>query len=509
MEAVRLPESLHTLVLSRIDAAAEGPRRTIKVASVVGRVFPAPILPGTYEELGSLDAVLGHLDDLRTLDLVALDREADQAWMFKHVVTQEVAYESLPFALRGMLHGRVGEYLERTEAADLERAVPLLEHHYWRSDREEKKREYLWKAAEAAQAAYANKAAVAYYERLVPLLNDEECLRARLALGKAYELTGDWARAAELDEAALSLARDIGNRHGEAEALAALAEVARKQGRYEEASERIDGARALFTELDDEVGIGVVLHLSGTIAAQRGNYDEARARYLESFAIRERHDDRDQLGRLLSNLAIVAEYSSDFVESRRLNEEALAVRTSIGDRWAIALSLNNLAVIDLYERRFAEAAERYEESVALAREVGDPWLLSLAYFNLGKARRGLGDTARACEIFAESIGAFQRPRRPLRPGRGPRGRGGHCGRHRSRPGPRAPRRRGPAAGRHRGRPAGGTRGGAARRSWRRRARRLGPEAAAAAVELGGSRDQAAAVELALAVCAAHAGTTSA
>ena len=39
----RLPESLHTLVLSRIDAAAEGPRRTMKVASVVGRVFPAPI----------------------------------------------------------------------------------------------------------------------------------------------------------------------------------------------------------------------------------------------------------------------------------------------------------------------------------------------------------------------------------------------------------------------------------------------------------------------------------
>ena len=390
VEAVRLPESLHTLVLSRIDAAAEGPRRTIKVASVVGRVFPAPILPGTYDELGSLDAVLGHLDDLRTLDLVALDREADQAWMFKHVVTQEVAYESLPYALRGMLHGRVGEYLERTGADDLEHSVPLLEHHYWRSDREEKKREYLWKAAEAAQSAYANKAAVAYYERLVPLLNDEECLRARLALGKAYELTGDWARAAELDEAALSLARDIGNGRGAAEALAALAEVARKQGRYEVASERIDEARALFTQLDDEVGIGVVLHLSGTIAAQRGNYDEARARYLESYEIRERHDDRDQLGRLLSNLAIVAEYSSDFAESRRLNEEALAVRTSIGDRWAIALSLNNLAVIDLYERRFAEASARYEQSVALAREVGRPVAAVARLLQPGQGPPGAG-----------------------------------------------------------------------------------------------------------------------
>jgi tetratricopeptide (TPR) repeat protein len=407
VEAVNLPDSLHTLVLSRIDAAAEGPRRTMKVASVVGRVFEAPMLPGAYEELGDLDVVLDHLDSLRTLDLVALDREAEQAWMFKHVVTQEVAYDSLPFALRAILHGRVGDYIERSEADSLERLVPLLEHHYWRSDREDKKREYLRKAAEAAKSSYANKAAIVYYDRLVPLLEGADKVRALLALGNACELTGDWADAAAHDDDALQLAAAIGDRNGQARALAALAEVSRKQGRYEDATERIDAAKALFSALDDDVGIGVVSHLSGTVAAQQGRYDEARECYLESFAIRRRHDDKDQLGRLLSNLAIVAEYSSDFVESRRLNEEALSVRTALGDRWAIALSLNNLAVIDLYERRFQDASDRYEESVRLAREVGDPWLLSLAYFNLGKARKGLGDVERAREIFWESIQAFR------------------------------------------------------------------------------------------------------
>ena len=58
------------------------------------------------------------------------------------------------------------------------------------------------------------------------------------------------------------------------------------------------------------------------------------------------------------------------------------------------------------------ASDRDEESVRLAREVGDPWLLSLAYFNLGKARKGLGDEARAREIFGESIRAFQRLKDP-------------------------------------------------------------------------------------------------
>ena len=49
---LQLPESLHTIVLSRIDTVPEAPRRTMKVASVVGRVFRAPMLPGAYEELG-------------------------------------------------------------------------------------------------------------------------------------------------------------------------------------------------------------------------------------------------------------------------------------------------------------------------------------------------------------------------------------------------------------------------------------------------------------------------
>jgi predicted ATPase len=271
LESLDLPESLNSLVLSRIDAAAEGPRRTMKVASVIGRTFLAPMLPGTYEELGTLDDVLGHLDALRTLDLIALDREAELAYMFKHGVTQEVAYGSLPFALRAVLHGRIGDYIERTEADDLDRNVPLLAHHYYRSDREDKKREYLWKAAEAAHASYANGAAIVFYERLVPLLGGSEGVRARLALGKAHELAGDWAKAGEVDDVALTLAVELGDRPAEARAFAALAEVARKQGRFDVASSRLESAAAIFTMLDDDIGTGQVLHLAGTVAAQRGD----------------------------------------------------------------------------------------------------------------------------------------------------------------------------------------------------------------------------------------------
>jgi len=52
LRALELPESLHSLVLSRIDTSPEAPRHTLKVASVIGRSFRAPMLPGVYPDLG-------------------------------------------------------------------------------------------------------------------------------------------------------------------------------------------------------------------------------------------------------------------------------------------------------------------------------------------------------------------------------------------------------------------------------------------------------------------------
>ena len=190
--AVEIPDSLHSLVLSRIDTVGEAPRRTLKVASVIGRVFHGPVLPGVYPELGALEEVHGQLDILRAAELVTLDQEAEQAYLFKHVVTQEVAYESLPFAIRSMLHRRVGAYIEATAAGSIERELDALAHHYGLSDDLAKKIEYLGRAGAAAQAGYANAAAIGYYERLVPLLAGGEQIDALLNLGKVLELAGDW-----------------------------------------------------------------------------------------------------------------------------------------------------------------------------------------------------------------------------------------------------------------------------------------------------------------------------
>ena len=405
--AVRLPESLQSLVLSRIDAAAEEPRRTMKVASIVGRTFRAPMLAGAYHELGPLPVVLDHLGSLRALDLVALDREVEQTWIFKHAVTRDVAYESLPFALRSFLHGQVGEYIERTEAPDLDRYIGLLEHHYWRSDREEKKREYLAKAADQARAGYANEAAIVYYDRLLPLLDGTARVEEAIKFANVLQLIGDIPRAEEVVLSGLDAAERQGDVRQMARCAELLAESARRVGRYDDALARLDQASGWFSSIGDELGVAATLQILGTVNAQRADLETARARYLDSLEIRERLGDREGVAALTNNLGIVALHTGALDRAREFGERALVLYTEFGDRRRICQCEINLSMVDEAAGDHEAALRHTDNAVRLAREVGDRLHLAIAQNNRGDALRDLGRLEQAGAAYASALRAYR------------------------------------------------------------------------------------------------------
>ena len=167
LDKIELPDSLHTLVLSRIDQLSEHEKTTLRAASIVGRFFRATWLTGYYPALGDLVHVKTDLDKLDSLDITPLDSEPELAYLFKHIVTHEVTYESLPFAIRAKLHEQLAVYLESIGAP-----VDMIAQHYGRSNNQGKQREYWLKAGDAAREAFNNEAALDYYERLYPLINE-------------------------------------------------------------------------------------------------------------------------------------------------------------------------------------------------------------------------------------------------------------------------------------------------------------------------------------------------
>jgi class 3 adenylate cyclase/tetratricopeptide (TPR) repeat protein len=402
-----IPDTLVRLVQSRLDLLAEGPRTALKVASIVGRTFDTPFVQGVYPQLGSLDDVDAKFETAREADLIRIDRVEDRSWLFRHVVARDVAYDSQPFAMRAILHDKVGAYLESGGPQAIERNLDLLAHHYWLGENEAKKREYAVRAGIAAQARYANDAAADYFQRALPLVPENERTGVLRRLGKVLELRGGWVDAEATYRQAVELSLQLGDAPEQARAHADLAESLRKQGRFEDARQQLVAAGAIFSRLDDDAGLGLVLHLEGTLASQQAQYDLARAAYEQSLQIRERLGDQASIGSLLSNLALVAENEGDLERARSMNERALAIRQEVGDSWAICVSQNNLGMIALLQHDFGAAQMRFEESMRLAAEVGDRWIVAVGHHNLGNATLGLGEPAVAGSEFLQALHAYE------------------------------------------------------------------------------------------------------
>src|SRR5262249_55971439 len=139
-------------------------------------------------------ALRGDLDELARLELTPLDTpEPELAYLFKHIVTHEVAYESLASTTRATLHEQYARFIE-AQMDDVERYFALLAFPYDRGENLAKRRESLRRAGGVAQAAYATAAALDYYTRLLPLLDDpREQLDTHVQAGAVLEVMGSFA----------------------------------------------------------------------------------------------------------------------------------------------------------------------------------------------------------------------------------------------------------------------------------------------------------------------------
>jgi tetratricopeptide (TPR) repeat protein len=170
LEKLDLPTSLYSLILSRIDQLATSQQLTLKVASIIGRIFRFDDLHHYYPPLGVAEHLQADLSELERLELTPLESpEPELTYLFKHLVTHEVSYESLSFATRAQLHGQYARYLERAYPERVDQLASQLAHHFERGQIQDKARFYLKKAGERAAANFANEEALAYFNRALDL----------------------------------------------------------------------------------------------------------------------------------------------------------------------------------------------------------------------------------------------------------------------------------------------------------------------------------------------------
>src|SRR5262249_44778932 len=140
-----IPPTVQAILAARIDRLPADAKELLQALAVIGREFPLSVIRAVTttpdDELGRL------LADLQLGEFIyEQPAVGDTQYVFKHALTQEVAYNSVLLERRKILHERIAGALETLYANAIDEHLAELAHHYGRSANLDAAVEYLTRA---------------------------------------------------------------------------------------------------------------------------------------------------------------------------------------------------------------------------------------------------------------------------------------------------------------------------------------------------------------------------
>jgi transcriptional regulator with AAA-type ATPase domain/tetratricopeptide (TPR) repeat protein len=372
-----VPATVQDVLQARLDRLPAEDRRLLQCAAVVGKDVPVALLeaiagrpaPAVREGLAAL---------ARAEFLYETRAGAEAEYSFKHALTHEVAYASLPADDRRAYHARIAAALEDLYAGRQAEHLEQLGHHAFHGGAWAKAVRYLRQAGERAALRSADREAVACFEQALAALAQlpesretlTEAIDLRLALRTSLLPLGELARLLDHARAAERIATALGDQRRLGQLYTYLTNYYFMTGDQPQALEY--GERALATaEALDDFALRVEANLRlGQVCYSLGEYRRAA----------------DVLQRTVDSLTGDLEYE----------RFGLPLLFSVGSRNWLIRSLAELG-------RFEEGLARGAEAVRIAEAADHPFSLTVAYWGLGHLHLLRGDLDEAITILERGL----------------------------------------------------------------------------------------------------------
>jgi len=251
-----IPGTVQGIIAARMDRLSDDLKKTMQVASVIGRDFAYKILRSILELGDELRASLTNLVGLEVLYEKTLYPELE--YIFKHTLTQEVAYGSLLKQRRREIHGRIAKAIEELYPDKLEQHYELLAHHWELSEDPERAIEYLVLAGEKSNNALAASTAVNFYNKALELIkksnqSQDSTLALKVRMGRARPLLimGEIDKTLNDFEEAIRISNKLGDKQSALTCLCEIPHVIYNTTLNDKVPEYCDQAMDLAKSLND------------------------------------------------------------------------------------------------------------------------------------------------------------------------------------------------------------------------------------------------------------------
>ena len=430
VDEIQIPDNLQSLLVSRIDRLEGEARRTLQLASVIGRSFYYRVLQSISQAADDLD---GHLSVLQRVELILeAARDPERAYAFRHALTQEAAYRSILRKERTSFHLQVGEALEQLFPERKSEFAPLLAHHFLQAD-DGRGAEYSVVAGDEAFRMYALEAAVRHYQNALGTNDSDSLKHAYTRLGRSHELLGEFdeavdvyrlmaevgrekkdgemelialtqsasiyatpsplhsqERARELSDEAIAVAHRVQNHEAEARILWNRANSEKFAGEAELAVEYADRSLTVAEKYGLQEQLAFTLNDIAASLMVLGELERAREALARSHEMWRELDNKLMLADNLQVQAAYAYWVGELEQAIALAQEAYQATRAIDNLWGQSSALIWLGLACADAGQFGQALEAHEEALRISRLLGTvlPLLvvapsLALTYATLG------------------------------------------------------------------------------------------------------------------------------
>jgi len=169
LSQVHVPQSVQAVLAARIDRLTPEDKELLQTVAVIGREFSVDVVCRVAAR--AEEEIERALNQLQLADFIyEQPAVSGPEFIFKHALTQEVAYNSQLTDRRKLTHERIGEAIEALYADSLEDHLTELAYHFSRSANAHKAVDYLRRAGQQAMQRSAYSSAMTYLSAGLELL---------------------------------------------------------------------------------------------------------------------------------------------------------------------------------------------------------------------------------------------------------------------------------------------------------------------------------------------------
>ena len=398
-----VPDTIQDVLMARIDRLEEAPKKTLQLAAVIGREFTRRLL----DRLADIqERTEPYLQELKALELIYEKRlYPELAYMFKHALTQDVAYNSLLVQRRQELHRLIGQAIEELYADRLAEQYEVLAYHFARGEAWAKALAYFCQAAEKATQAFANREAVALYDQaleaaghLGQAVDVQTVMAIHQAKANLYFVLSDFTSARAEGERLLALARQAGDREREASALAGMGMASVYGHDFDRGLAEAHQAIAIAREIEAKPVLAGGYYTTGFVHAVTGRLDEAREEIDLAITFSRSGGDVVHQSFALSYSRRTQELARGVCRGGSPPSRGAAACPRAQPAGALLFGLFNSGLALTGKGDYDEALARFEEGLILSEKVGDEICRHRLLNSLGWLAIECGDLERAIDL---------------------------------------------------------------------------------------------------------------